>query len=381
MANHRVALVASSFYPDSGGVEEHVRHVAHELQARGIPVSVWTVDRGEHLGTRVVDGVEVRYLPTPLPSRSVSGVMCFLLALPAAVRAWARAIRLFRPTLLHVQCFGPNGVYATILARLLGLPLVVTSHGETFADDHAVFDRSALLRTFLRRGLARAACVTACSQVVLDDLGQRFGSRGGVVVPNGVDLAASPMDPGRSQPAVVAAVGRLERMKGFDLLIEAFARARLPAGTQLVIGGDGSAAGALRRQSRELGVEDRVSLPGRLSAEEVSRLMAQAATVVVPSRNEAFGIVVLEAWRAGTPVVVTSRGGPADLVSDGIDGLVVDPEDVDALAGRLCQVLGDAALARRLADHGRARVEHFTWQRTVSAYLDIYDSVSIPRRV
>jgi glycosyltransferase involved in cell wall biosynthesis len=376
-----VALVASSFHPHSGGVEEHVSQVARELRSQGIPVVVWTVDRGEHLGTQVVDGVEVRYLPTPLPSRSFRGVLHFLAALPAALVSWWRAGRSFRPTILHIHCFGPNGLYATLFARLLGLPLVLTSHGETFADDHAVFDRSALQRSALRSALTRAACVTACSQVVLDDLERRFGNRGGVVVPNGVEPAGATPEGQLSDPAVVLAVGRLERMKGFDLLIEAVARAQLPPGARLVIGGEGSEAGALRRQSRELGVEDRVSFPGRLSRLEVSDLMNRAAVVVVPSRREAFGIVVLEAWRSGTPLVVTSRGGPADLVTDGIDGLVVDPEDADALAGRLGRVLGDPGLARRLGDRGRLRVAEFTWQRTVSAYLEVYDASSVPARI
>ena len=185
---HRVALVSSSYFPHPGGVEQHVRSVAGELRARGHDVVVWTVDRGEGLGVQVIDGVEVRYLPTPLPARSLRAVLRFLLALPAAARAWWRAYRDFAPSVLHVQCFGPNGLYAVLLADLTRTPLVVTSHGETFADDHRVFDQSALIRTGMRRALRSADVVTGCSQVVLDDLRDRFGFEGGRVIPNGVDL-------------------------------------------------------------------------------------------------------------------------------------------------------------------------------------------------
>ena len=114
---HRVALVSSSYFPHPGGVEQHVRSVAGELRARGHDVVVWTVDRGEGLGVQVIDGVEVRYLPTPLPARSLRAGVRFLLALPAAARAWWRAYRDFAPSVLHVQCFGPNGLYAVLLGQ------------------------------------------------------------------------------------------------------------------------------------------------------------------------------------------------------------------------------------------------------------------------
>ena len=94
-----------------------MRHVARELTAAGHAVVVWTVDRGEHLGTQRVDGVEVRYLPTPLPSRSARGLITYAAGSPRAWRRWLRAHRDFKPDVLHVQCFGPNGVYALEIGR------------------------------------------------------------------------------------------------------------------------------------------------------------------------------------------------------------------------------------------------------------------------
>src|SRR5690349_9479450 len=107
----RVALVASSFLPRVGGVEEHVANVAVELRDRGHEVVVWAADRGD-VPLRDHRGIRVRYLPCPLPTRSVSGVARFGAALPAARRVWTRALREDAPEVLHVQCFGPNGVYA-----------------------------------------------------------------------------------------------------------------------------------------------------------------------------------------------------------------------------------------------------------------------------
>lgn len=372
----RVALVASSFAPHVGGVEEHVRHVAAGLRARGHDVVVWAVDRGDVNPPDVVDGVPVRRLPTPMPARSAGALAHFLRRAPGAWRAWRRALREDRPDLINVQCFGPNGVWATALARVAHRPLVVSSHGETFGDADDVFTQSALLRRSLAGALRRADAVTGCSEHVVRDLERRFALEPGrgVVVPNGVDVA-EPAGDVPLPPRYLLAIGRLVRTKGFDLLLEAFAAARL-AGVTLVIGGDGPEAQALAARAHELDVP--LHLTGRLDRGAVVTAMAGALAVVVPSRAEAFGIVVLEGWRAGVPVVVTSHGGPADLVTDGVDGLVVDPEDTAALAAALRLLVTDTATAQRLGAAGRAAVGAYTWARVVADYEAVYAAASEP---
>ena len=391
----RVVLVSSSFDPYTGGVEEHTRRVAGVLSRRGHAVEVWTVDRGEHLRVRTVDGFTVRYLPTPLPARSVRDVLAFAARLPAAVWRWTGALRAFRrsggrgPDVLHVQCFGPNGVYSLALHRLARVPLVVSSHGETFADDHGVFDASRLVPWALGAALGRALAVTGCSRVVVDDLARRFpawDSRSATTVPNGVDLSEEGVPAGqKGEPEAVAtdgtpvvlAVGRLQRVKGFDLLVRAFAAAAgaglVPEGARLRIGGDGPEEDALRALATELGVADRLDLPGRLDRRQVAEEMARATVVVVPSRAESFGITVLEAWRAGAPVVATTRGGPPEFVTEGETGLLVDPTDTDALAAALGRLLGDPTLRERLGRAGQALVQdEYTWERVADRYEALY---------
>jgi glycosyltransferase involved in cell wall biosynthesis len=373
----RVALVSSSYAPYVGGVEEHVRQVAHELKSDGVDVEVWTVDRGESLGAQEVEGVTVRYLPTPLPAMSPGAALRFLFRLPAAWRRWAAARRRFEPDLVHVHCFGPNGAYALAVGRRFNLPLIITSHGETVADDHAVFARSALLRWALRRGLAAAAEVTAPSQFVIDDLRANHGLVGGTVVPNGVvlggpDGAESPAPKGR----YLLGVGRLGHMKGFDLLIDAFARATLASDIRLVIAGDGPERARLQEAAEQLGLGARVEFTGRLDAAAVARAMSNALAVVVPSRMEAFGIVALEAWRSGAPLVMTNRGGAPEFVHDGIDAILVDPEDTAALRNALSRVSADDRLRSQLVAAGRERVGEFTWARVAHAYEGLYAAAS-----
>lgn len=385
---HRIALISSSYHPHTGGVEEHVRHLARELVRRGHRVAVWTVDRGEHLGVRMVEGIEVHYLPTPLPARSARSILAYAAEFPSAVAAWFHAYRRFRPTLLNLQCFGPNGLYALALARLTRTPLVVSSHGETFMDDHDAFGDSALLRAGLR-GALKAGAVTACSTVVLQDLREHYGLDGGTVVPNAIDLeerenaelGASAV-PAWWPPTgpVVMALGRVEHKKGFDLLLRAFAvikaQGKVPASTHLVIGGDGAALDGLRELADELCIADQVLLPGRLDRAHVAAAMRGADVFVVPSRVEAFGIVALEAWRGGCPLVMTTHGGARDFVTDGVDGLIVDPEDIEALGIAIASVLSQPDLARRLSEAASGRVRDFTWDRVADTYEQIYKHAS-----
>ncbi len=377
----RIALVSSSYAPYVGGVEEHVRQVAASLQALGHTVLVWTVDRGEHLGEGDLDGVRVRYLPTPLPTARPAGVLTFSRRAPAAWRAWRAALAEDRPDLLHVHCFGPNGVYAAALAASARLPLVVTSHGETFMDPD-VFSGSRLVRFALKVTLRRADAVTGVSDAVLADLRTRFGLSGGQVVPNGVAVEPSaPLPSPTGATATIVAVGRIEAVKGFDLLVSALplVRERVP-GVRLRIGGSGSAEDALRAHAQTVGVDADVTFLGRLHPGAVAAEMAAADVVVIPSRREAFGIVLLEAWRSGTPVVAADRDGLAGLVRTGVDGLLVDPTDAAKLAESVVRLIEDPGLAGRLAAAGRARLAEFSWPAVATAYRQVYAAVRSAKR-
>lgn len=375
----RIALVASSYLPRFGGVEEHVYHLARELIRRGHTVTVWAVDQGDEPPSDT-GGIPVRYLPVPMPNRSVGGMLRWAVRFPAAASKWRRAARLDRPEVIDVQCFGANGPYALALAERTGIPLVYSNHGETFMDAHGTFDTSSLMKSSLGRTLAAAAAVTSCSAYAAADLG-RFGAAApATIVWNGIDLDApgAPIDV--ALPArYIAGVGRLVANKGFDRLVAAYADAvgrGLLADVDLVLGGDGPERGELERLVRDAGVADRTTFTGALSRGQVRTLLDGAVAHVVPSLVEAFGIVVLEGWRSGVPVVVTDRGGPPEFVTDRVDGLLFDPDDRDALAGLLVEIDADAALRARLGAAGRASAARFSWPAVADSYEAVFDAAT-----
>jgi glycogen(starch) synthase len=387
----RIALVPSSYPPSLGGVEELTRHLALNLVDAGDQVEVWT---GNPIDTdpetaEVLDGLVVRRLPMPLPATNWSSLGRTAVIGRRTLAGLRRATAAFRPDVIHVQCFGPNGTYATLLSRRTGIPLVITLQGETIMDDADIFDESRVLRASLRRGLTRAAVVTGCSAFALADAEARFGLAPGRgrVIPNGVDVTSADRGLGIQPPRMPGgrpyafALGRLVDKKGFDLLVDAYAS--LPEADRtfdLAIAGHGPAAGEIERHAGAHLVGDRVHLLGRLSREDAAVAMAGALFFVMPSRVEPFGIVILEAWRAGVAVIASSRGGAPEFVGDSTDGLLVDPFDVGALGAALRRLAGDDAERARLAAAGRARVAGFSWPVVTRRYQEVYAGLSTTDR-
>ena len=188
----RVAILPSSYPPSLGGVEELTRHLALSLVDAGDQVEVWTghPDDATPETVEILDGIVVRRLPMPLPATNWSAIRRSAVTGTRTLFSLRSAVAAFRPDLLHVQCFGPNGAYAHALSRVSGLPLVVTLQGETLMDDTDIFDVSRVLRSSLRSSLRSAAAVTGCSAFTLADAEDRFGLAPGrgQVIPNGVDL-------------------------------------------------------------------------------------------------------------------------------------------------------------------------------------------------
>ena len=396
----RVSLLPSAYPPSLGGVEELTRHLALALADAGDQVEVWTCHPDDTAAetVEVRDGLVVRRLPMPLPAAHFGSLLRAATGGPRTLFAMRNAVDAFRPDVLHVQCFGANGAYATALSRLTGVPLVITLQGETMMDDADVFEESRSLRAALRMGIRRAAAVTACSRFTLVDAEERFGlgSGEGQVIPNGVELgpaaggaqagtvgaaatARPPFVPVAEDPGrpYILALGRVVPKKGFDLLLSAYAAVSEDRRhADLVVAGAGPALDDLERLADGLGVGRQVHFVGRLSREEVAAAMSGATLFVMPSRLEPFGIVVLEAWRAGVPVVATTRGGAPEFVEDGKTGVLVDPFDTPAFAAALDSLLADPDRREAIGRAGAERVRAFAWSTIVEEYRRLYSSVS-----
>lgn len=200
------------------------------------------------------------------------------------------------------------------------------------------------------------------------------------IIPNFVRSLPEVPPPGSRRKNEILAVGRLDRQKGFDLLIRAFARSGCrKCGYRLVLLGEGPERSSLQRLSRELNVEDALEMPGVVQDPE--RWMARAALFVLPSRYEGFPNVLLEAMGMGCPVIASAcPSGPAEIVTHGEDGLLVPAEDVGALAAALRQMMDDATLRNRLGEAAAEVRERFSPAVVLTQWENLIQQVVERRR-
>jgi glycosyltransferase involved in cell wall biosynthesis len=166
----------------------------------------------------------------------------------------------------------------------------------------------------------------------------------------------------------IFSVSRLDRAKRIDLLLDALALAGEPY--KAVIAGEGPEAAPLRAKARRLGIEHRVTFPGRIDTDEVVSYYNRARAVYFCPVDEDFGLVTVEAFTAGKPVLTASdAGGVLELVTDGETGIVVEEANPEQLAVGIRRLLDDQSLARTLGVEARRRVRDIRWDRVVERLL------------
>lgn len=182
---------------------------------------------------------------------------------------------------------------------------------------------------------------------------------------------------------VLLFVGRLDPIKGIDLLLESVARMRTAA-RLIVVGGDPAGdpeVERLRAMAEALGIGERVSFPGAVPQDELRHYYRAADAQVVTSRYESFGLAAVEALACGTPVVSAAVGGLTSIVRDGENGLLVRWRCPDAFAERLDELLQDDTLRARLAANARPSVERFSWQRIGDEVRGLYQELTADQRI
>jgi glycosyltransferase involved in cell wall biosynthesis len=273
----------------------------------------------------------------------------------------ARRLRRLRPRIAHVAEVLPP---ALVAARLAGVRrLVVTHHTpELPRSDNAVG------RLWWRLGWLMRPLVLYTSAAD----GDRDGRRPSRVVPLGIDVERFASGKAVLDGTVVGNVARLAEQKGQRTLLAAVPQVlRGHPEVRFAIAGDGELRQELEEAAKEL--NDHVYMLGNRS--DVPDLLASFDVFAYPSRFEGLCLAVLEAQAAGVPVVATPVGGIRETVVDGVTGLLVPPDDPEALATAILRLLDDPRLARRLVDAARDQARRYTEERMVAETLAVYDSM------
>jgi phosphatidylinositol alpha-mannosyltransferase len=371
-------------------VNRHVEELADELVDRGHELRVlapWDppgrVTRALHHGR-----AELRKRPdyvAPLgrtkafgANGSVSNIGIF----PDNLIKLRRELRAFDPDVVHVH-EPPAGPISWDALSYPGAPVVATFHAYSTKP---LLNHVATLAG-MRRKLNQTAARIAVSQAAAWT-GRRWFGGEYAVIPNGVDLAAAPQEPKTpSERLRLLFVGRPEERKGLPVLLSAFAALVEHVDAELVV--VGSERSAVLRWLSDPVAAERVQALGRVSDAELWKRLGEADLLCAPSLlGESFGMVLTEAFAAGTPVVASNIAGYADVVTDGSDGVLVPPANPQALAETLQSLSQRRDRLTRMSVEARGSAERYAWPRVAERIegvyeqaLDVPEPVSTPERV
>jgi glycogen(starch) synthase len=371
----KILLMPSAFYPSLGGVEELTAKLATDFKTKGHSVMIMTNQWPTFLSAcESVDGLEVTRFPFLLPESNVKTFLRFLLTMPSIVVRLNRAVRRFRPDVVHVICCSGNLPYAYLLRVLFGISFLITAQGEISMDAAGLYQSSSFVPRNFRRFLQKAAWITACSSDTREELLDYSKTTRCDVIHNGIDLDEFSVRYENPRLATgrpyVFAMGRHVQQKGFDLLIRAWKELHVQT-HDLIIGGSGTDTELLQGLIHELKLEGSIHLSGRLDRNGVVSHLQHASCFVLPSRHEPFGIVVLEAMAARTPVIATAVGGVPEFVTDGVNGRLVPGNDVNAMAKALQELIVNGESETQISVGHATAVEH-DWSSIATEYLNIY---------
>jgi glycosyltransferase involved in cell wall biosynthesis len=382
---HRVDVIVGPPWPDPMPFAGAVEHVDNEMYWAKWFLSDWK-----------------NLLPQPRPLRVFEPLQFYEFAaarmgfLPEPFAFSVRAFRALagrlregaRYDLVHdVQSLG----YGLLAIRALGLPVASTVHHPLTVDRRAAFGRARSYRQRLgawefypveMQGFVarRLDCIFTSSEVSARQIEQDFRVRPErlAMVANGLDTELFSPDPwqARSETQLLCVGRASDPNKGIPALLRALAVLPAPVTLTLVDVAESEAG----RWARELGCGERLRITGRVATAELVRLYRHAALVVVPSRYEGFGLPAAEAMACGAPVVATQAGALPEVVGVGGGGVLVPPDDPEALAKAIRTLLEQPETRRALGAQGRERIAAaYAWPRVAERTVARYHAILAER--
>ncbi|MFH1443857.1 MAG: glycosyltransferase family 4 protein [Candidatus Peregrinibacteria bacterium] len=357
----KVVLLSAFITPLRSGAEACVEEVAHRL---------W-----QEFDITIVTAMLTRKLPEDNPFRGQARIV--RVGIGHGIDKWLFpllapfAVRRLRPQIIH-------GVLESFAGLALVLSKILSPRAKAILTCQST--NTSFLVGLMHR---RADRVTVISRALLARA-QGFGRTDAILIPNGIDVPAieHACTEMKKIPGRILFVGRLEPMKGVDVLLRALARllemrksSNGGPDIHLRIVGRGSEEKALKQLASDLKLTEHVAFVGFTPIPRVFDEFAQAQIFCGLSRSEALGNVFLEAQAAGCAVVATRTGGIPDIVEDGRTGFLVIPDDAEAAAQAMQKLLADSRQWQELAQAGMVNARSYDWQGIVERYAEVYRGV------
>lgn len=395
----RIAMVSAHTSPlaplggrETGGMNVYVLELSRELARLGYEVDIFTRRDGEiptiqqvapnlrliNISAGPGEPIEkeeiVRYLP-----EFHANMRRFMADQPGGYQ------------IIHSH-YWQSGWAGTLLARTFDLPHVVMFHTLGEVKNRARFgEQEPKLRIRHERTIARRATgIVTASEHERQLLELYYGANTEKMfsVPCGIDLDLfQPRDRAAARAAIgiegdaplILWVGRLEKLKGVEILVDAVAQLDRRDFTLLIVGGDERAAdlrAELEAQAASAGIAANVEFRGAVPHDDLPNYYSAADVCVVPSYYESFGLVAVEAMACGTPVVASRVGGLVSTVTDGVTGYLIPWRCPEPFAEKLEVLLGNPELRANFSRAARKSVERFRWSTVGLRIADVYDAAT-----
>jgi glycosyltransferase involved in cell wall biosynthesis len=371
-----------------GGVGVHVTELAAGLSRRGHEIHVITRRGDSQNHYDMIDGVHYHRVDHELSNNFVESMDFMCKSMAHRFHEITSMIGNFE--LIHAHDWHTANAMKYIMDGYPGLRSIITIHSTEYGRDGNVFydGMASWIRDVEAAGCRNSSTVIAVSNFLKDEIVRiyQIPAEKIHVVPNAVNrhefdglinpgeikgrYGIAPMAPTIFSP------GRMTLQKGFDMLVEAVPMilASYPE-TRFIISGSGPEKDSVVRRAHEVGAAGSIVFLEALSRWQYRDIMRSIDILVVPSRNEPFGIVVLEAWSAGKPVVATTAGGMKEFIWHNVNGFLVDANP-GGLAHGIGSLLADHEHCRALGSNGRRAVEEkFNWDNIAGYTEGVYYAV------
>jgi len=380
----RVLMVSSSFFPEVDGAVRVVYDLSRKLVERGHEVYLLTRWFSGASTFEVFDGIKVMRVG-PSRTSTMNRVLLFLNQMLKLVKILSH--RKF--DVIHSHGCVPALV--GLVGKLLrGVPLIVTFHGHQILWPESLRWKGTVtlkLQLWLENLVLRKADVLVAQSLRIRNLFVKlYGARMCrkiQIIPNGVDLdrfkskACGKVELEKSSPLIFS-VGTLSRRKGFDVLIKSMEKVlQKEPNVKLIIAGEGPLGTQLKMLAKKLSVKGHVIFTGRIRDEKLHEYYGMADVIVLPTHAEFFPLIPLEAMAMAKPVISTKVIGPSQIIENGKNGLLVEPNNPEKLAKAISSLISNRTLAKKMGLYGREIVEKkYSLKKIVGLHEKLYQSVS-----
>lgn len=358
-----------------GGVASVVGHVGRHLRSKGHSVILVHPGHRNRLQARTTawhfDGYQIRLRPPYNRDAPVKSIAAFYGHLLPTLIQLARLLRRRKIDLVNIHYPTDQYVYFALLRLVLGFRLVLSVHGADLFPRGVPKRRYSLTTRFLFNA---SDLVITPSESTLNDVVKVFPSLRirTRFIHNAVDLEEFCIGPEAvpQKSKYILCIANHNLKKAVDVLLRAFEKlTKTDREIDLWLVGDGPLRGELERLARELGLGERVRFLGARDRESVRRYLRDCLLFVLPSRAEPFGIAILEALASRKAVVGTAVGGIPEIIQDGVTGVLVPPDDPEALCNAAQELLRNDVFRERLAEAGyRCVAQRFQWAAAGDRY-------------